>query len=206
MRDADDPALTAESSAQPDLFGPPAAAPVSARIPRALPAFLGGARRGGDPGAPRGHGLAWLAVAALALLLVLQVLLADRARLAADARWRPTLELLCGALGCALPAWHAPGDFTITARDVRPHPSVAGALMITASFRNDGAFAQAWPRVELTLSDLDGRDIATRAFAPRDYLGRPADDERLQPGQDASITLEVVDPGRSALAFRFDFR
>jgi hypothetical protein len=180
---------------------------VSARIPRALPAFLGGARRGGgEEGAPRGRGLAWLAAIALALLLVLQVLLADRARLAADARWRPTLELLCGALGCALPPWHAPGDFTITARDMRPHPSVSGALMISASFRNDGAFAQAWPRVELTLSDLDGRDIATRAFAPRDYLGRPADDERLQPGQDASITLEVLDPGRSALAFRFDFR
>ena len=39
----------------------------------------------------------WLAVAGLALALVLQLMLADRARLAADAAWRPRLETLCGS-------------------------------------------------------------------------------------------------------------
>ena len=46
-----------------------------------------------------------LGLVAGSLLLVLQVLLADRARLAADARTRPFMERACALLGCTLPPW-----------------------------------------------------------------------------------------------------
>lgn len=148
----------------------------------------------------------WLAVAVLALLLCAQSIHAEREYLAADARWRPALERICATIGCALPAWHDPAALRLLTRDVRPHPSVPDALLISASFRNDALWAQHWPRLHLRLSDLNGQTIAEREFAPDQYLGMTARDLTIQPDQTASVALEVRDPGKQAVAFEFDFR
>jgi hypothetical protein len=147
----------------------------------------------------------WSVALVLALLLVLQVMVADRARLAGDANWRPRLERVCAVLGCDLPAWREPGTLRVTARDVRPHPSVPGALLITASFSNEARFAQAWPQLELTLTDLDGQSLGLRRFTPAEYLGSEPRSERIEPGQSAIVSLEIADPGMRALAFGIEF-
>ena len=77
----------------------------------------------------------WLAIPLLTATLLLQIVLADRARLATDEQWRPRLETLCRTLGCELPTWREPRAFHITSREIRPHPSAAGALLVTATFR-----------------------------------------------------------------------
>ena len=148
------------------------------------------------------------AVAALSLLLVLQLLLAQRDRLAADARWRPTVSALCTVLRCTLPPWREPAAFTMLGRDVRAHPSAPGALLIDASFRNDARWPQPWPRVLLTLSNVDGRIVGARAFSAREYLGNDAvaSQRELAPGQTAAIRLAVVEPAPDIVAFSFDFR
>jgi hypothetical protein len=147
----------------------------------------------------------WLAVPALGALLALQIAVADRARWAADPAWRPRIEQLCGWLRCSVPAWREPTAFHITSREIRPHPSAAGVLLVTASFRNDAAFAQDWPRLQLSLSDLNGQSLGLRRFTPREYLGSDPATRRIGPGQSASITLEILDPGKRAVAFSFDF-
>lgn len=154
----------------------------------------------------RGQRWRWAAVVALAALLVVQVALADRERFAADARTRPWLERLCGALACELPPWREPAAMQLMARDVRPHPSVSDALIISASFRNEARWAQPWPELNLTLSDINGQAIAQRQFAPDEYLGLGARELIIKPGQTASVTLEVTDPGKQAVAFEFEFR
>ena len=147
----------------------------------------------------------WGIAALLALALGLQMLVADRIRLAADPHWRPRLEMVCATLRCALPPWHQPDAFRVTSREVRPHPSVPGVLLVSASFRNDAAFAQAWPQMELSLTDIDGQSLGLRRFAPSEYLGSAPTTQRIAPGQSANITLEVVDPGKRALAFGIEF-
>ena len=152
------------------------------------------------------RGLAgWALAVVLALVLAVQVMIADRARLAGDATWRPRVERLCAALGCDLPAWREPEALRVTARDVRPHPSVPGALLITASFSNQAQFAQAWPQLELTLTDLDGQSLGLRRFTPAEYLGSEPRSERIAPGQSAIVSLEIADPGMRALAFGIEF-
>jgi hypothetical protein len=152
------------------------------------------------------HWWLWLIVPVLAGLLLLQIAVADRARLGADPAWRPTIVTLCGWLHCAVPAWREPRAFHITSREVRPHPSAPGVLLVTATFRNDAAFAQAWPRLQLSLANLDGDSLGLRRFAPREYLGSEPLTPRIGPGQSATITLEIVDPGKRAVTFGFDFR
>lgn len=188
----------ADDPAQGTLFG----APPKPRRARRLPRFARAATRP----AARARARWWLAAAALALALCAQSVLADRARLAGDARWRPALAAICAALRCELPPWRAPAQFTLTTRDVRPHPSVPNALLITAGFRNDAPFAQAWPALELAMSDLDEREIGLRRFTAGEYLGAPPAADTLAPGQSANATLEIVDPGKAAVAFSFEFR
>jgi hypothetical protein len=148
----------------------------------------------------------WLVSGGLLLLLLALIPIADRARLATDPAWRPKLATMCGVLHCTLPPWRELPAFEVTARDVQPHPSVAKALLITASFRNDARFSQAWPVLELRMSDLNGRDVGLRRFLPKEYLGVAPPTPTIAPGQTANATLEVVDPGRDAIAFAFDFR
>lgn len=155
------------------------------------------------------HGWRWpAAVALLSLLLVLQLLLAQRDTLAADARWRPAMSMLCAALRCTLPPWREPTAFTMLSRDVRAHPSAPGALLVHASFRNDARWPQPWPRLVLTLSNIDGRIVGARAFAAREYLGTDAaaTPHALAPGQTAAVTLAVVEPAPDIVAFSFEFR
>ena len=148
----------------------------------------------------------WAALVLLSLLLVLQVLVADRARLAADAAWRPLIAGLCGAVGCSMPTWHQPGALTMLSRDVRPIAGTPGGLNVQATFRNDARWAQAWPVLLLSLSDADGRVIGARAFTPREYLGADATQSELAPGQSARIALQLREPDPDVVAFTFDFR
>lgn len=147
----------------------------------------------------------WLVALALGAALLLQVMLADRARLAGDAHWRPRLEVMCGLLRCTLPSWHEPDAFRVTSREVRPHPTAPGALLVTTSFRNDARWPQAWPLMEVALHDLDGQALGLRRFAPTEYLGSPPASPLIAPGQSAIATLEILDPGKRAVAFTFDF-
>jgi len=183
--------------------GSPARASASARVRRpATPSFVHVPPA--DAGGPTGRGPMIAVLAGLALLLVLQLLLADRARLAADARWRPALASLCGVLHCALPSWHEPEAFTLVARDVRP--ARPGVLHVSASFRNDARWAQAWPALHLALQDVDGRTVGARVFAPREYLGREVTQNEVAPGQVASVAFDVGEPPGTVVAFTFDFR
>ncbi len=143
-------------------------------------------------------------VVGLGLLLAGQCVVSEHVRLAADAQWRPWLLRACTVLGCQLPDWHDPAALRILTRDVRPHPSVPDALLISASFRNEAPWPQRWPPLELTLADLDGQAIGQRRFSAAQYLGLGVTDDLIQPGQTASITLEVRDPGKQAVAFEFD--
>ena len=150
--------------------------------------------------------LAWAVAPVLLLTLALQVVLADRVRLAADPDWRPRILALCNALGCSVPPWQEPKAFQVTARDLRPHPNAAGVLLVTATFRNNAAYPQAWPRLQLSLANLDGDALGLRRFSPREYLGSEPSSPWLGAGQSANVTLEVLDPGKRAVSFEFDFR
>ncbi|WP_132998924.1 DUF3426 domain-containing protein [Luteimonas arsenica] len=197
------PAASAPATEPAPAATPPAAA---SRPRRATPSF---ARMPRDSARAKPAGRRWpipAAIAGLALLLAIQWLLADRERLAADATWRPVVAGACAVLRCSLPPWREPTAFALLERDVRPHPQAGNALRITASFRNDAAWAQAWPDVVLTLSDIDGRPLGARAFTPTEYLGNEPPSALIDSGEGAVIRMDVLEPDAGAVGFSFDFR
>jgi predicted Zn finger-like uncharacterized protein len=147
----------------------------------------------------------WALSAAMSLVLSTQIVLAQRAELSQDPTLRPWLQRLCSVAGCRLPFFSAPGQIALLNRDVSPHPSVAEALLITASFRNEAPWPQEWPVLELSMADLDGRLVALRRFTAAEYLGAAPDSRALLPGQPVMVELEIRDPGNEAIAFEFSF-
>lgn len=152
---------------------------------------------------PRWPGVA--VIVALLALLALQSLLAQRAELGTQAKWRPTLTALCTVLRCELPAWREPAAFAMLNRSVRPSPTHPGVLEITATFRNDARWPQPWPTLLLTLSDLDGQTVGARAFQPGDYRDGRVIGDTLEPGQSTTVMLDVIEPAPNVVAFTFDF-
>ena len=147
----------------------------------------------------------WAIAPLLVVALLLQIAVADRARLAADRDWRPRISALCSVLGCSIPPWREPSALHVTARELRPHPTLPGVLVVSASFRNDAPFAQPWPQLQLSLQNIDGESLGLRRFAPREYLGTRPPAGGIGAGQSASIRLEILDPGKRAVAFGFEF-
>ena len=142
----------------------------------------------------------------LTLLLALQLGWAERDMLIRDPAVGGGLRRICATLGCELPLVADPQRIHLLASNVQAHPSVPGALMISASVRNDAPFAQPYPVVTITLSDAQGRRLAMRRLRPREYLDDSAILQRgLAPGASAVLLLEVEDPGDKAVAFEFGF-
>ena len=196
---------TAEENEEAATVEPVEAPPASE--PEPAPAAATTASTGPAFAAPTAAGRGrwrWPLIALLALLLGLQILLADRARLAADPGWRPVVENLCGALGCTLPPWHEPTAFLMLDRQIRP-ADTPGVLRVDATFRNDARWAQDWPALQLALSDADGRVLGSAAFTPEQYLGA-APATRLAPGQSAQASFLVREPAPGTVAFSFEFR
>ncbi|WP_295965318.1 DUF3426 domain-containing protein [uncultured Xanthomonas sp.] len=197
------PASARDPAPAPATVATPAIAPTSP-VSAAAPSFLHGPRERRP--VLRAAPWQWIALAGLGLLLALQILIADRQRLGADPRWRPWVAGVCQVLRCSVPAWREPAAFTMLSREVRPLPGHAGTLQVQATFRNDARWAQAWPLLQLSLADADGRTIGSRVLRPQEYLGRARPDSAtLAPGQSAQIAFQVREPAAETAAFSFDF-
>jgi predicted Zn finger-like uncharacterized protein len=149
----------------------------------------------------------WIAASLLLSLLLLgQLAWYQRTSLLAHRDFRPWLDRACALAGCQLPLRVDLENFVLVDRDVKPHPRVKGALLISASLKNAAAFAQNYPIVEVRLSNIGRQTIAMRRFAPINYLrdaaviadGIPAD-------ASLPIIFEVLDPGPRAVNFEFEF-
>lgn len=195
--------VQADAGAAANAVVAPEPAPVPARKATA-PRFLHPART--TPVRVRRARRQWVAVIALSLLLCVQVVLADRARLATQAAWRPMVVALCAVFRCEVPTWREPAAFTMLSRDVRPILGQPGTLQAQATFRNDARWAQAWPVILLTLKDADGRTLGARALQPGDYLPQDERPAPIGPGQSAQMAVRIREPSANVVAFSFDFR
>ena len=118
----------------------------------------------GQPGWP------WTIGATLVFcVLVAQLLLAFRVDFAVKyPELRPLLDMLCEQAHCTVELPSDPDSVSIEASDL--HPAKKGGLELTATLRNRAAHAQAWPYLELTLTDGADKPIVRKVIAPEQYL------------------------------------
>lgn len=146
------------------------------------------------------------AILSLLALLVFQYVYFMRDDLARYPQLRPWLEKLCAEMGCELSALRDLDAFEITYREVHSHPKAKDALLINATFVNKAPFTQPYPILQISLSDASGHMVALRRLQPAEYLGEGMDVKQgIPPQAPVHVVLEVLDPGRNAVGFQFDF-
>ncbi|WIG56748.1 MAG: hypothetical protein OJF61_002536 [Rhodanobacteraceae bacterium] len=154
----------------------------------------------------RSDGLWALGCVVLALVLAAQIAWASRVALVRDPTTQAQALRICARVDCRLPPIRDIAKLELLSRDIRPDPDAAGALAITATFRNDAPFRQSWPVVVVELTDLDNNVVAMRRFRPPEYMPDPARRAAgIAPGATAAVAFEVADPGKRAVSFHFGF-
>jgi hypothetical protein len=115
---------------------------------------------------------------------------------------RPWFEEACSRIGCRLPDIPDPSKLKIEELVVRKHPNVAGALVVDAILKNNARFPQPFPMLQLRFSNNANEVVASRLLKPMEYLkGEAKLLRRMPPDTPIRISLDVVDPGTSAVNY-----
>jgi len=110
----------------------------------------------------------------LAILLLVQLGTTFRNPLAARyPALAPALSALCAPFMCKV---ELPMQIDTLAIEQGELQTLSDNTFSFATvLRNGSRTAQAWPHIELVLNDTADKPVLRRVFAPRDYLGNPAD-------------------------------
>ena len=149
---------------------------------------------------------AWpFVVVALLLLstLVAQIAHYYRAELAVSTpSLRPVLESACAVLDCEIPLPRHVELVSIEASDLQVDPTQGGALTLTATLKNRAAYAQAWPLLEITLTDVQDNAVLRRVLQPAEYLPPKADPTLFPPNGEAAVRLWLEAKDVAAAGYR----
>jgi predicted Zn finger-like uncharacterized protein len=154
--------------------------------------------RGGNP-------TLWLGGSAFLLLLLLaQGMVYFRDAIARDMPgFRPFLSAYCNVLGCRINLPRNADLITIEASDLKQFPERPNEIVVAALLRNRAGYAQAFPALELTLTDAADQVIVKRSIQPADYL---ADKSRIEQGiaplDEANVRLRLETKDVVAVGYR----
>lgn len=132
-----------------------------------------------------------LMAGALIAILAAQTALVYRKALAQDIpALRPFFTTLCANIGCSMSLPRDAGKIRIEVSDLNRLPEKDDVFVLSATLRNESTTAQAYPYLELTLTNAQDRAVARRVFAPQEWLPA-APSER---GLGAREEIEIVVP------------
>ncbi|MGA9572565.1 MAG: DUF3426 domain-containing protein, partial [Lysobacterales bacterium] len=99
-----------------------------------------------------------------------------------------------------------PQKIQLVSRDMHTHPTRSGILVLSLTFVNLAPRNQAFPELEVTLTDAANQPVAQRRLQPAEYL-RPGADTRTGLAADVylPVLLELGDPGDQAVGFEIRF-
>ncbi len=164
--DAETKAVAANAGNVPD--GPePVAEPVSKSQPAAaVPGFMQPEKK---------RGISFWALLPLALLLLVAAITQSvyfmRTQVAAHyPHLRPWLEQACARVGCTVELPRQADLFSIEDSDLQSDAEHAGVLVLVSALYNHAPYPQAYPLMELTLTDTYDKPVLRRTFAPHEYL------------------------------------
>lgn len=141
----------------------------------------------------------------LLLLLAGQVAYSYRTEISVLApSTRPYLEQYCELLRCTIPLPQQAELLSIESSDLQTDPAQnSGVVILTATVRNYAPFPQAYPALELTLTDIQDQPLASRIFTPGEYLGGDVNPvQTIAPAREVDIRLHLASSDLNAAGYR----
>jgi predicted Zn finger-like uncharacterized protein len=140
----------------------------------------------------------------LTIGLVGQMVFRFRSEIAVSAPFlRPALESMSQAMGSEIPLPRHVELVSIEASDLQNDAAHGNLLVLNATLRNRAGYSQAYPSLELSLTDTQDAAIARKVFAPAEYLSPklPAD-QPFAANADTAIRLWIEAKDISAAGYR----
>ncbi|MGH8493806.1 MAG: DUF3426 domain-containing protein [Moraxellaceae bacterium] len=153
-----------------------------------------------------GHLLSWTFLCLVALaMFAAQYTYFNFEHLAVKPTTRPWFEQACAQLGCRLPDIPDPSKLRVEELVVRKHPTAENALVVDAIVKNNARFAQPMPSLRLRFTNNANEVVASRLLKPMEYLrGEARLLRRMPPDTPIRISLDIVDPGTTAVNYSLD--
>ncbi|MEI8385265.1 MAG: zinc-ribbon and DUF3426 domain-containing protein [Nitrosomonadaceae bacterium] len=155
---------------------------------------------------PRKNQGGWIAVSIfLVIMLAGQLIYSYRSEISIQVpSARPYLENYCELLGCTVPSSQQSDLLSIESSDLKSDPTTGDeAAVLTAVLRNYAPIPQAYPMLELTLTDVHEQALASHIFKPNEYLGREMRPEQtIAAGQEVEIRLRLDIGGLNVAGYK----
>lgn len=147
--------------------------------------------------------LFWTLCSMLALAGLLgQYLWFERATLANQPALTPFYQIACERVRCDLNANQGLANLKPDQVVARPHQQFTDLISLAIRIRNEAAFAQPYPAIEVSFIDLKGNLVSRRTFQPGQYLGTNLEGAaRLPAGLDIEVNLPLTTPGPEAVSY-----
>ena len=153
----------------------------------------------------RSRKLLWLSLAALAVLLLLQLLYTSRAWFMEQPLTTNISQRICSFIGCEIQTPRDVDKIRVVSKSVYSHPNAPQHLIISSSIRNDAAFAQPYPMLEISFFNSDAEVVALRRFQATEYIGKQKANALMPSGTPEEFSVHITDPGQEAINFQFRF-
>lgn len=140
----------------------------------------------------------------LVLTLFLQSAYMFRVELAARVpALKPGLLAACEMLNCSVPLPQDAELMSIESSELKDEPGTGNQILLYALLRNRADWAQAFPNLELTLTDLHDAALARRVFKPAEYLASPGmESAGLGPNRELSVKLRLDTADLNPVGYR----
>jgi hypothetical protein len=139
----------------------------------------------------------FMAVASVLLLAAAlgQAAYVFRSQLAARfPQTKPILSRLCDLAGCQVPLPAQIEQVSIESNELQAQAANKNVFTLSLLLHNRGTVIQAWPHIELTLNDKDGKALVRRVLTPREYLPsdkHPAEGIAARSEQAVKVSFEL---------------
>lgn len=141
----------------------------------------------------------------LVLLLGLQIRMFYLDTVFQSSGSQPVAGFFCKIFSCPTPLPRDLGLLQINNTAVGNHPDVPNAIRISTTVSNVAEHDQAYPDVQLTLTDPNGKIISRRTFSPGQYVpGYVAGRERLQSAETGTFQFDISNPSKRAIGFEVE--
>ena len=115
----------------------------------------------------------WLASALALITLAAQGIYKYRGDLATLLpETKPSLQRLCVQFGCEIPLPRRVDLLSIESSDLQADSATPSVMVLTAVLRNRAPFIQAFPALELSLTNPQDQTVARRVLSPQEYAPR----------------------------------
>ena len=144
-----------------------------------------------------------LIVGVLIAVLAAQTALIYRKAIAQDMpSLRPFITALCANLGCSMALPRDAGKIRIEISDLNRLPDRDDAFVLSTTLRNESAVAQAYPHLELTLTNALDRAVARRVFTPQEWLPADAPKDGFGARKELEVSVSFMAEGLDASGYR----